>query len=448
MGSPDYNTGGFNDSGDGVFGDPGTDPGSINDYNSWDWKQIMAAINGMSAGTGSASNQERAKGISDPQSLMDAAGHFLNAQVVLSGIAKAIADQAKALAGENGPWKGDAADAFLDMINTFSRQVKATSDVLSGGEAGNSVPQQLADNSVNLYNAQVKIADIDTWYANQAVRMGVKPMSNGLIPIHEKPELVEMMTSDMRAVLKSLAGEYQVTIDSVHTPPPVTSPTNNPDVPNNVPDLNTPDLTDSGNLPNVNPLDPQQFSAPDTSGTDAPGLSGLDPTEALATPAPFTGGTGVDGNAPGLNGLGDGGLGNDTLDPSALDHALNPTAFPGGSNLDGAPSLANLAATPFPGGLNTGTGSELPLGSNLSEDPSSWADGTSPEGFPGDTGVGGTGGLGAGDGLDAVSPEAFPGGLGTESDLPNGLNAPSLSDALESPNLAGSSEGLSAGGAG
>ncbi|MEV5955442.1 hypothetical protein AB0M11_17010 [Streptomyces sp. NPDC051987] len=448
MGSPDYNTGGFSDSGDGVFGDPGTDPGSINDYNSWDWKQIMAAINGMSAGTGSASNQERAKGISDPQSLMDAAGHFLNAQVVLSGIAKAIADQAKALAGENGPWKGDAADAFLDMINTFSRQVKATSDVLSGGEAGNSVPQQLADNSVNLHNAQVKIADIDTWYANQAVRMGVKPMSNGLIPIHEKPQLVEMMTSDMRAVLKSLAGEYQVTIDSVHTPPPVTSPTNNPDVPNNVPDVNNPDLPDSGNLPNVNPLDPQQFSAPNTSGTDAPGLSGLDPMEALATPAPFTGGTGVDGNAPGLNGLGDGGLGNDTLDPSALDRALNPTAFPGGSNLDGVPSLANLAATPFPGGLNTGTGSELPLGSNLSEDPSSWADGTSPEGFPGDTGVGGTGGLGAGDGLGAVSPEAFPGGLGTESGLPDGLNSPSLSDALESPNLAGSSEGLSAGGAG
>ncbi|MGW2855656.1 hypothetical protein ACWDAZ_27830 [Streptomyces sp. NPDC001215] len=73
MGSPDYNTGGFNDSGDGIFGDPGTDPGSINDYNSWDWKQIMAAINGMAAGTGSDSNEERAKGISDPQSLMDAA---------------------------------------------------------------------------------------------------------------------------------------------------------------------------------------------------------------------------------------------------------------------------------------------------------------------------------------------------------------------------------------
>lgn len=159
--------------------------------------------------------------------------------------------------------EGAAADAFCDMINTFSRQVKATADVLSGGEAGNSVPQQLANNSVNLYNAQVKIADIDAWYADQAVKMGVKPMSNGLIPIHEKPQLVEMMTSDMRAVLKSLAGEYQVTIDSVHTPPPVTSPTDSPDVPDNVPDVPDPDLTDP-NLPDVNAPDPQAFSAPDT----------------------------------------------------------------------------------------------------------------------------------------------------------------------------------------
>lgn len=106
MGGPDYNTGGFSDSGDGIFADPGNDPGSIDDYNSWDWKQIMAAINGMSAGTGSDANQERAKGISDPQSLMDAAGHFLNAEVVLVSIAKSLADQANALAGENGPWKG------------------------------------------------------------------------------------------------------------------------------------------------------------------------------------------------------------------------------------------------------------------------------------------------------------------------------------------------------
>ncbi|MFI9645506.1 WXG100 family type VII secretion target [Streptomyces sp. NPDC052040] len=433
MGSPDYNSHGFDSSsGDGVFADPGTDPGSIDDYNSWDWKQIMAAINGMSAGTGSDANLERAKGISDPQSLMDAAGHFLNAQVVLSGIAKSIADQAKALAGDNGPWKGDAADAFLDMINTFSRQVKATSDVLSGGEAGNSVPQQLADNSVNLYNAQVKISDIDTWYANQAIKMGVKPMSNGLIPIHEKPELVQMMTSDMRAVLKSLAGEYQVTIDSVHTPPPVTSPTNNPNVPDNLPDSPNPDLTEQ-HLPNLDPLDARQFSAPDTSAMDAPTMPNLDPTEAFAKPAPFSGGTDLGGDMPKLGGPGEDGLGNDTLDPSALDQALNPAAFPGGTGLNGG--VPTLAPSPFPSALNT-DGEGLPTGSKLAEAPSSWADDVAPEDFPGDTGVGGAGGLGAGKGLGDVSPEGFPGGLGMESGLPNGLKTPSsLNDALESPAL-------------
>ncbi|MFF5403236.1 WXG100 family type VII secretion target [Streptomyces misionensis] len=439
MGSPDYNTGGFKDSDDGVFGDPGSDPGSIQDYNSWDWKQIMAAINGMAAGTSSDANVERAKGISDPQSLMDAAGHFLNAQVVLTGIAKSLADQATALAGENGPWKGAAADAFLDMINTFSRQVKATADVLSGGEAGNSVPQQLADNSINLHNAQVKIADIDSWYANQAVKMGVKPMSNGLIPIHEKPELVQMMTNDMRAVLKSLAGEYQVTIDSVHTPPPVTSPTNGPDVPDDIPDVSNPDLTDPGNLPDVSAPDPQQFAAPDVTGTEMPEMPVMDPMDALASPSPYSFGTGVDGSGPGLDGSGPGldGLpsdlvGNDTLDPSALDHALNPTAFPGGSDLGGG--APTFAPTAFPGlGPNPVTadgGGKIPTLSNLTEDPSTWGGGA-PLKFPGSTDVGAPGDLNAGAGLDEVSPAQYPGGL--EMGLPDGLDSPSmLNDALES----------------
>ncbi|MFJ8158968.1 hypothetical protein ACIQ9L_43075, partial [Streptomyces sp. NPDC094468] len=228
MANPDYNTGGFTDSGDGIFGAPGSDPGSISDYDGWDWKQIMAAISGMAAGTDSAANTERANDIASPQSLMDAASYFQNAQIVLSGIAESITAQANALSGDGGPWKGDAADAFLDMVKTFSRQIQFSSETLSGGEMGNSIPQQLANNSVNLYNAQVKISEIDTWYANQAILMGVKPMSNGLIPVHKKPELVEMMNNDMRAVLKSLAGEYQVTIDSVHAPVSISSPIDNP----------------------------------------------------------------------------------------------------------------------------------------------------------------------------------------------------------------------------
>ncbi|MEU6174063.1 hypothetical protein ABZ832_19345 [Streptantibioticus parmotrematis] len=441
--SPD-DSGGFSSTDDGTFGDPTSDPGSIQDYDSWDWKQIMAAINGMSAGTDSSSNESRAQGISDPQSLMDAAGYFLDAQTVLAGIAKSLTDQATALAGDNGPWKGDAADSFLDMMNTFSRQVKATVDVLSGGEAGNSVPQQLADNSVNLYNARTKIADIDSWYADQAVKMGVKPMSNGLIPIHEKPQLVDMMTNDMRAVLKSLAGEYQVTIDSVKNPTPVTNPTGNPDVPDDTPNVPDPDMES----PHLQPVDqgtPQQFAAPDTTGMDAPRMDALSPTDglspmdALASPTPFGGGTGVGGNAPDMDGLGnDDGLTNDALDPSALDKALNPTPFQGGDGVGG--TMPTLTPSAFPGGLGTGDGLS-PNEKLADEDPQAWSDDAAPEDFPGDTGVGGTGGLGAPDSLGDEAPEAFPGDLAKESGLPSGLKTPAgLDDALESPGTLGDEE--------
>ncbi|MCH0567246.1 hypothetical protein [Streptomyces sp. MUM 2J] len=510
----DYNTGGFKEGGDGaVFGDPGTDPGSIHDYDSWDWKQIKAAIYGMSAAVHSAENEEHAKSVSNPQSLMDAAEHFYYAQAVLSGIAESIAAQAKALAGDDGPWKGDAADAFRDTMDTFSRQVKATAVVLSGGEAGNSVPQQLANNSVNLHNAKTKVSDIDHWYAHQARLMGVKPASNGLIPVHQRPELIRMMTSDMRAVLKSLVGEYQVTIDSVHTPPPVSSPTNPPNVPIDFPSVDDPVLRDPVAFPDVTPGNPPQFSAPGTSGLDGPGLPRSSPTgeavgitpfsdgtgvdgntptldglgaenvfsdlspesfpgstggfsalanspfpsspntgtgdglpldSKLAGITPFSGGTGVDGNTPTLDGFKVAGLGNDTLDPSALHQALNPSAFPHGDNLDGG--LPPFAVGPFPSRPNTGTGGGLPLDGKLAEDRPSWADNAAPQDFPGDTGVGGTGGLGAENVLGDFSPESFPGGLGTESDLPNKIVSPSaLDDSLESPAL-GTDERKDAGG--
>ncbi len=89
-------------------------------------------------------------------------------------------------------------------------------------------PHQLANNAIAFQSAQNKLAEIDVWYAHQAVLMGVTPMSDGLIPISQKPELVAMMTDDMRAVLKNLAHSYQITTDAIVNPTPVTSPTNNP----------------------------------------------------------------------------------------------------------------------------------------------------------------------------------------------------------------------------
>ena len=73
-----------------------------------------------------------AKSVSDPQSLADAANAFYQVQMTLSGVQKALNDQANALAGDDGPWKGDAANEFLDIMDTFSKQVKANVDVDGG----------------------------------------------------------------------------------------------------------------------------------------------------------------------------------------------------------------------------------------------------------------------------------------------------------------------------
>lgn len=217
----DFTTG----SGGALFGNPTGGSFHIHDYDVWDWKHIEAAILGMGGGVSDDANLDQARSVADPQSLQDAADAFYHVQQVFSGVSQALADQSGALAGKDGVWKGDAADAFTDMIKLFSKQVGAVADVISGGESGgNSVPQQLADNAVSLVNAQNKIAAIDNWYAEQAHLMGADPMSSGLIPVSQKPEVVAMMNHDMREVLKSLASEYQVTVDTITSPGPVNSP--------------------------------------------------------------------------------------------------------------------------------------------------------------------------------------------------------------------------------
>ncbi|MFD8542563.1 hypothetical protein ACFV1J_01815, partial [Streptomyces sp. NPDC059649] len=506
MGSRDHNSNGFREGDDGaVFGDPGTGAGLVSDYETWDWKQIAAAINGMSAGVSSDANAQHAASVSDPASLQNAAVAFYQVQQVLSGVTESLQAQAKALAGENGPWKGDAADAFLDMMNTFSRQVKATAEVLSGGAAptgsapAHSVPQQLADNAANLRNAQIKIAQIDNWYANQAVKMGVHPMSNGLIPISKNPKLVEMMTNDMRAVLKSLVSEYQVTIDSVRSPNTINNPLNGP-TPDKMPG-SPPAIKAPGALPNVTPPTAPQFSSPSAPAPfNAPSLPGGGaaapfPGGGAALPdgaapfpgggaplpgsaAPFPGGTAPlpDGAAPfpggaapfpggavplpggaaplpgsaapfpGGTGVGDGADGpggpNSALPAAALDEALHPAAFPGGTGTGtgpgGMPMPMSMPVAPFPGGTQTNEAG-LPLNSPLSGDRGQWGDVPAVQDFPGDTGVGGAGtGFpgGVGDGLETAAPAGFPHGTSTTSGLPKGLATPSLPNtSLDAPSL-------------
>jgi hypothetical protein len=444
-----YQGDGFTEGDDGtVFGDSGSDPGSISDYDTWDWKQIEAAINGMSAGVGSQGNRDHATSVSSPLSLVDAADAFAYAMNTFTVVAKSLTDQAEALAGSNGPWQGDAAEAFLDMMHTFAKQVQANADVLSGGATGShSVPHQVTNNALNLARAQQLLHDIDAWYADQAVRMGVTPMSNGLIPVSRKPELVEMLNTDMRKVLKSLASNYQVTIDAIRAPEPINSP---------LTDSPTDDPPPGTDPPGTDGLDGGGLG---TGGLDGGGLDGGGPDtgglDAGGAPAAFDGSTSTDGlggdpgadpsGFPGGDGTGlDGGLGGDDvppIDPNAMDAALNPdagtpSAFPGGTDTglpDGADpaDLATLPPAAFPGSTGTGGDADLP-GTGLPSDGSAFGESGLPEDFPGDTGVGGAGGLSDADlpGL-AGAPSPLPGDLGLESNGPG--SDLGLSDTADSP---------------
>ncbi|MGW2248744.1 hypothetical protein ACWCXH_00865 [Kitasatospora sp. NPDC001660] len=480
MGDPNYNGNGFNQGNDGaVYGNPGSDPGSVGDYDTWDWKQIEAAINGMAAGTGDDTGHGKA--VSDPQSLQNAADTFYQVQLVLAGVAKSLVDQGKALAGEHGPWKGAAADSFMTMLTTFSKQVQATADVLSGGSTGTyAVPQQLADNAANLANAQNLISQIDTWYANQAIAQGVHAMDNGLIPISQKPELVKMMTDDMRKVLKSLASEYQVTIDSVHAPGPITPPVNQP----NLPDDKKPDTK----IP-----DPKDLGAGDHGPGGGKGFNPPDLKKFSSAPQPFPGDLGTGSHGPGVGGGGGiggakdfpglgtgtglpfpGKLGTGGFDPVALDHALNPGAgggvhFPGSTGVGGLGGLPGVTPFGLPGTTANSRGARFPGQTGAGAGELSAPHGTfgtaKPVAFPGATGVGsGTGshglggglgdGLGSGvgsdlsgglgNGLGAGSPAAFPGRTSTESGLP-GAFSPASGSGLVSE---GPGAGAGLGGAG
>ncbi|MGW2525013.1 WXG100 family type VII secretion target, partial [Streptomyces sp. NPDC001617] len=193
----------------GIFGNNSV-MGSASDYDSWDWKQIEAVIVGGS-NLSQQNEVDRAHTVASPQSLYDAGDTFQYVHDVLQMVSENLVAQAQALAGnDDSPWKGAAADAFMDMMQTFSSQVAASTKALAGGSTGESVAQTLVDAGNQLAVAQANIITIDNWYAQQALKIGIKPMKNGLVPVSQSPKIVQMMTDDMRRVLHTLAGHYSV----------------------------------------------------------------------------------------------------------------------------------------------------------------------------------------------------------------------------------------------
>ncbi|WP_326782885.1 hypothetical protein [Streptomyces sp. NBC_00151] len=345
--SDKYDHGGFQQGSDGGVYAVLDGSGSSADYASWDWKQIKAAITGGAAYSTMSGGAERAAGVSDPASLWRAGNVLLEIQRVLEMVGQQLDDQATAVAGGEGAvWRGEAAQQFLLMMRGFSQKVQAAAEVLSGGNTGiNSVPNQLVANGNSLSQAIALVEAIDSHYANQAKLMGVAVMDNGLIPVSQKPQVVELLNRDMRRVLMDLADHYSITINAIRQPPPVTNPLAG--APNEVLSqlgaLNAPNALDtlppaSGDVASLDqlgglggPLDvPQEFTAPDLAS--APGIggaglglgdNGLAPTEfsgagldaPLTSAAPFTpqefpgsldldsgiGGPGADSSAPFLN---------------------------------------------------------------------------------------------------------------------------------------------------
>ncbi|MET8767347.1 hypothetical protein ABZV94_10510, partial [Streptomyces sp. NPDC004658] len=425
-----YNSGGFTQNDDGaIFSNLSDDLDRKDVFDSWDWKQIMAAILGSSQGGLTEENASHARSIAYWPSLQQAADAFHFVQRTLEQVASVMSDQTKALAGPDGPWRGDAADVFHDTLDSFSKRIAAAADALAGGKSGqHSVPQQLANNAVALKWAQETIVEIDHWYAQLSLQYGklhgkrVSSMSDGRIPIHDVTvggQLLEpMMQHDMYQVAASLSGAYDLTVDNVKLPGSVSGPRTNGslDTPDQ-PAVEAPPDTGGGGGLTVPPVD----SALGTGGGGGvPGFGGdtsvpgLDDTGGAASPFPgSTLATDLGGGAGSVP----------SFDPGNLDRALNPG---GTADLDASPS-------PFPGatGLPGGDTSALP-GGDL---PNDFA--ASP--FPGATGLpgGDTSALPGGDLPNDFAASPFPGATG----LPGGDTSALPGAATAFPGDTGLAEG-------
>ncbi|MGP4014995.1 hypothetical protein [Saccharopolyspora sp. 5N708] len=199
-----------------VYGNPEGASSQGNDYESWDWKQIKAALTGGSA-LSSDEMRETARGYVDPQTLRIAGDNFEHAREALTVVAKSVRDQATALAGPDGPWQGTAADAFMAKMTEFAEDIEANAERIAGGDAGlNPVPQGLHHNGNVLAWAQNAVNTIDSHYANIALQRGVAPvMDNGLVMVSKDPEVVKAMTEQMRNVIRQVAQNYAETFNSV-----------------------------------------------------------------------------------------------------------------------------------------------------------------------------------------------------------------------------------------
>ncbi|WP_143022761.1 hypothetical protein [Lentzea jiangxiensis] len=384
--------------GGGVFADPTVEMTDSRDFESWDWKQIRAAVVGYAATPRDA--RPTSVPYADPNSIRHAATVFNRARDTLQFVSDNLRLQVEALAGENGAWQSPAAEVFRSINLHLAANLQAKADQINGGEVTGerSVPAQLWRAGNYLEWAQNEIKRIDSYYASYVRSQGGARMTNQLTKVSAFPELVDQMAEDMKKVVRLLANEYDVNTASVVVPSAV----------------------------DFRPKGPGTGDGPGGDGNDLPDDLNIDPPP----PADNTGGgDGTRGNTPppplnigpppgadlGGDGGGTGG-GNNFRPPPSLNveppPGLDLSGGDGGGGTGGGNDFRpppSLNVEPPPGldlsGGNTGGGDGLPLPPGLDLSPPPGADvGT------GGNNAGGTGGLGLPPAMNIAPPPAADGG--------------------------------------
>jgi len=441
-----YNGSGFHQDGDGsVWGDPSVEGGE-SDYESWDWKQIKAAVVGGAAVPGDGGNRTLA--ISDPDSFFGAAKAFTVAQLTLSTVASNMRIQADSLVGEDRPWQGDAATSFHGMMEAFAAQLDSRADQIAGGASHtNPVPLQLWNNGQYLAWARDILQRLDEYYAAVALSRGAPKGNGGLVVISSQPDLVAALSRDMRSVIRLLAQNYAITVNELvpvdtssfnqpptpkDPPPPADAPPP-PDAPSPT-DVPPPPSTD---LPNSPPSTDLPSSGGLPGGLPPSGLPGGEPPANLSALPPAPSGLNGPGGGDFPTSGGPQGLGGDSLPP--FPDALTG---PGAGNLPASSDPQGLGGSDlpaFPDGLTGPGAGELPppdglqgpAGSELSPPPlNSPAFDGPPAGLAGGLPAGVFGGLPSGtpSGLPGNKPGGLPDGSPPGLAADSGLPLPELSE--------------------
>lgn len=239
----DLHSGFYRGDGHEILSDPNT-MGSVaySDvlFSSWSWQELEAAILG-GAGTlpgqmvaaSNEFNRNAATSVSDPATLERAAQSFQLVLRTLLTVNQNMASQVNALAGEGGAWKGPAATAYANFMNSFGKEITAISDAMAGG-GGVALPQSVADNSHSLGLAIMLATAIDRFYGQQ-IADTVNSVSDAQMTVgawnttqlvldayYKKVE--EAMKNDLVQLLQNLAGHYMVTVSGAVTPPELANP--------------------------------------------------------------------------------------------------------------------------------------------------------------------------------------------------------------------------------